>query len=252
MTSANKLRAAMRKPDLLDPPPCKGVVLAVLCGGRPNLLARTLESLRNHTANRGFDIVGVAMLNSRDEHSEEILNQHAFRKVYLAKNGAANAVVPIGPAVTGLMVRAAAIAEEVGLPWILHLEDDWNCCADSQWVHAAAHYLGNPRVGQVRLRWYSEPVMNNHCITGNRIGWIRANEHWISGNAHYTFNPNMIRAVDVPRIFGCDATPVAGERGAQMNFDALGLRVVQLDPGAFAHIGGEDSLRGSMHRGHDQ
>lgn len=251
MASASELRLMRHRGETLIPDSrCDVIVMAMLCGGRPALLSRTLASLRQCVQQDPVRIVGVAMLNSHDPESEEILiDSGFFGKIYLAKNG--GKVVPIGPAVTGLMMRSAELAGQFDIQNVMHLEDDWQCCS-MKWVQDAACYLNDPAVGQVRLRLASETVMTNNCISGRRIKWIPEHQHQISSNAHYTFNPNMIRAKDIPRFFGSDDAPIAGERGAQLGFESCGLSVVQVHPGAFMHIGSDASLRGKLGRGHNE
>ena len=94
-----------------------------------------------------------------------------------------------------------------------------------------AAFLRDPGVGQVRLRHRSEPCLAKHMISGRTIEWSQRDDHR-RGCAHFTFNPSLISRDVADGVF-----PAADERDAQRRFLATGLDVVQLEPGAFAHIG---------------
>jgi hypothetical protein len=103
-------------------------------------------------------------------------------------------------------------------------------------VRAAAH-LEDKMVGQVRVRHRSERCLTRHMITGSPIFW-RPHDGDLRGQAHFTFNPALIRADLVDHVF-----PARDERHAQHRFLRTGLEVVQLEPGVFTHSGTHRSRR---------
>ncbi len=214
------------------------VTVALLTGGRPALLARTLGALERSLGVRLSKWAAVALINGGDNESLQVLRRHPWIK----PEPRPGKVRPIGSALSSLMELAVGTERS----YVLHLEDDWDCSDSGDWLDRGAHILATDAgVGQVRLRSAREKVMKVSMRTGARIRWASAPDHRRSSNAHLTFNPNLMRTQDVSRIY-----PVAGELDAQAKFAALDLDVVQLLPGAFRHMGDTDSLRLALRRGH--
>ena len=231
--SASKTLRRKRKPLPTTVPVVDDVVVAVLTGGRPRLLRRTLSGLRDARVDK-WDV--VALVNGGDAPTLEVLKAFPWVRVE-ARPGP---IRPIGPAVSELM----ELAQATGRRYTLHLEDDWSCTGSPDWIDRAAYALQDDRVGQVRLRSAKEKVMSVNMATGRRIRWAWAPDHAYSENAHLTFNPNLMRTADLKHVYPC-----RGEREAQEKFERLHRCVVQLIPGAFRHLG-EDSLRRRLGRGH--
>lgn len=233
---------AARAPKALRPfpktvPECDDVVVAILTGGRPSLLASTLRDLEAYAGNRVNRWLGVALVNGGDEASRGVLASHTWIRV----ESRPGELRKIGPAASELMELAA----QSGPRFVLHLEDDWGCrSAPETWLDRAAFALQDLQVGQVRLRLAAEKVMRVSMSTGSRIHWLKARDHERSRNAHLTFNPNLMRAADCVRVYPCSDEP-----DAQLRFATLGLDVVQLVPGAFSHLGDTMSLRESIRDG---
>lgn len=204
------------------------VLVAILTGGRPQLLARTLRALASCGSWNA-----VALVNGGDRPTLDVLGHHPWISV----ENRPGKIRKIGPAVSELL----EIAVQAGPSYILHLEDDWACREDAtRWLGDAIAFLGDAGVGQVRLRRASEKVLRTSMITGAKIRWRHIRGHMRSPNAHLTFNANLMRAGDVSQVYPCDDEP-----HAQLRFAALDLDVVQHVPGAFAHIGHE-SLRRTL------
>lgn len=213
------------------------VVVVILTGRRPGVLAQTLQSLQGAAGGRLDKWDVVALVNGADEPTLAQLRRHPWIRVEPRPGN----VRPTGPAISELM----EFAQASGRRYTLHLEDDWRCMHPaSTWLDRAAFALSRPNVGQVRLRSEREKVMNINMATGRRIRWSRADDHAYSENAHLTFNPNLMLTADLEHIYPC-----RGELDAQANFERRHLGVVQLVPGAFRHLG-IDSLRRSLRRGH--
>lgn len=213
------------------------LVVTVLTGGRPALLRRTLDALEAQAGPRLGRWAVIALANGGDPPTLAELGRRAWIRV----EDRPGPIRPIGSALSELVGLATAS----GRRFALHLEDDWACgLPPSGWLDPAAHALSDPNVGQVRLRLEREKVLAVHMATGRRIRWTQAADHK-RGNAHYTFNPTLVRTEDLSKIFPC-----SGEREAQAKFLALGLEVVQLIPGAFRHLGDDASLRRRLGRDH--
>jgi len=121
---------------------------------------------------------------------------------------------------------------------VLHLEDDWETrTLDDGALARAASLLDDETVGQVRLRHRSDGCLGRHMVTGKQISWRPYDGH-LRSQAHFTFNPSLIGARLVDRVF-----PAHDEPHAQRRFMATGLDVVQLDPGVFTHSGDQRSRR---------
>jgi hypothetical protein len=212
-------------------PPNLGV--SVLTGGRPDLLRTTVETLLAGAPRLLADSYVIALVNGRDPRTEAYVRTLSFidRTVVLDRR------VPVGPATSRLV---GALASVPAVRTILHLEDDWAACTlKGDWLESAVAVLGSqPRVGQVRLRHRSDSVLAPHMVTGRPIVWTAEAGYLRSPSAHFTFNPSLVRAADVPRVFPC-----SGEADAQRRFLRAGLATAQLTPGVFRHIGEGRGIR---------
>jgi hypothetical protein len=178
-----------------------------------------------------------ALVNGPDEESRSVIEQAGWiDRIVSYEQG----VLPTGIA-TSLAV--GAVAGHGAVDVVLHLEDDWETRTvdDAALVRAAA-LLDDASVGQVRLRHCSEAVLGRHMLTQAAITWDPADGHQ-RGNAHFTFNPALVRARVADLVF-----PALDQREAQRRFLATGLDVIQLDPGVFAHLGEESGRRRSLGR----
>lgn len=209
------------------------LVVTVLTGGRPELLAATLAAAR--TAVPGLlETAHVHLLdNSPATGTGAVLDTYADVLDVIERRGEQ----PIGEAVS-LLAGAAAAS---GRPYWLHLEDDWTAtAAHPGWLDRARQILANdPQVHQVRLRHTSEPVLARHMHTRRPLRWLDHDGWRYCPDAHWTLNPTLVRTADISRVW-----PAAGERQAQAHAHAAGMRgVAQLEPGVFVHAGADASRR---------
>lgn len=220
--------------------------VTVLTGHRPRLLQRTLGALVRQVPSLLEEAHVLVMVNGPDDATMSAVN--AVEHIDDIHVHDASSVLPIGSAVSQLMRRVPA-----DVRYVLHLEDDWECNA-ADWLDRAKWLLDNDaRVGQIRLRRHvsasvpSQAVSRYHLVTGRIIKWTdrRAPEGWPyrTGNGHFTFNPSLVRRDLLGVLYPCE-----GERDAAAKFHGTGLLSAQLVPGAFRHIGGEDSLRERLGR----
>jgi hypothetical protein len=131
------------------------------------------------------------------------------------------------------------LAQLSGAQYVLHLEDDWlTRSREMSWL-TRAHRILEERsdVGQVRLRHIGERVLRHHMLTGKVIDWQEDRGYRFAAAAHFTFNPNLLRAKDVSRIYPCDS-----EAHAQKNYMRTAYGSAQLVPGVFCHLGHGHSL----------
>ena len=135
---------------------------------------------------------------------------------------------------------------------VMHLQDDWLS------TEPLTHYFEKdpfgryensygifdffekfPNAGYIRLRsnvW--SKVSNEHRITKRPIKW----KYWgtkypkigriITSNAHFTFNPTIIKASVMKNLL-----PVDEELDAMIKYHDMGLVTAQLRANCFMHIG---------------
>ncbi len=212
------------------------LVLTLLTGGRPDLLAQTLESIKIWRQDARFKAMGVALVNGGDRESRGLVQRSELFQEYLLED----AYLPIGIAYTKLVNAAASL----GGRYQLHLEDDWQCTDTfDQLITAKSVLEVYPSVGQVRLRASHESVLRRHMVSGRDIEWQRRDGFMLSESAHFTFNPSLVRLEDVRKII-----PAQGESDAQVHFYQRGYHSAQLTPGLFEHLGEQTSLRKALHR----
>jgi len=206
--------------------------LLALAGGRAKLLARTLESFAARWPEQVRAAHICAFVNGADKPSRSVIEQAGWIDRTLTYE---SEVMSIGIA-TSIVV--GAVAGHGGVDLVLHLEDDWETrTIDSDALARAAAIMEDQTVGQVRLRHRSEQCLARHMITQKPIRWRQGEEHR-RADAHFTFNPSLVRSAVVDRVF-----PARDERDAQRRFLMTGLDVIQLEPGVFAHIGSQNSRR---------
>lgn len=209
------------------------IVVTVLTGGRPELLAATLESVRQHADGLLDSAHVVALNNGNDDPTAKILTGHAdvIDDVLVSDR-----MLHIGPA-TSLLARAVRRAGRI---WWLHLEDDWIAHPAGDWLSdVLAIFETEPRVVQVRLRAAGETVLQKHMVTREPVRWRDCGGYQISPDAHWTNNPAVMLAAHAD-----DAWPAEGERAAQRRWWNAGHRTsAQLVPGVFTHAGEKQSLR---------
>jgi len=211
--------------------------IGLLTGGRPDLLRRTVDTLRVACPGLLEESVVIALLNGDDPQTAKYLDGLPFLDEQVRHTGG---VLPIGPAVSRLM---AAFGERREVGTILHLEDDWAAdTATPPWLERVRAILDeHPEVGQVRLRHREERVLTHHMVTRRAIRWEHQPDFLLAPSAHYTLNPSLIRARDLPAIFPCRS-----EEDAQRHFLRAGFATAQWLPGVFRHIGAHRSRRLQM------
>jgi predicted O-methyltransferase YrrM len=211
----------------------RDVVVTVLTGGRPDLLASTLEAVRA-TAPGLLETAYVHLLdNGPDARTSAVLGAHADVLDAIERQ----VEQPIGEAVTHLAEAAAAS----GRTYWLHLEDDWAATPDhAGWLDTARRILAeHPQVHQVRLRHDTEQVLGRHMHTRRPLRWDDRGDWRYAPEAHWTLNPTLVRTAGIHRVW-----PAVGERQAQAHAHDAGMRgVAQLVPGTFVHTGGDASRR---------
>lgn len=218
-----------------------------LAGGRPALLERTLESLNVATPALFEKAFCIAVLNSLDIQSAELLSRFHIQHYNLTPPEGKQ-YVSLG-ACTSVLASNALDLDRSRYRYWMHIEDDWLVRKDamplSDHVEQAAAILdAEPSVKQVRLRHKYENVLRTHIVTAKPLVWDRrdADGHLECKDAHLTFNPFLARTFELTKLFD---PPVRGELEFQRRAVHAGFRkVVQLMPGVFVHIGdGENSLR---------
>lgn len=215
------------------------VVVTVLTGGRPSLLAETLDSVLHRAQGLLETAHVIAFHNGNDPETASVLNRH--EEVIDERTGGEGPTVCIGEAISEL----AGLAVGAGRPYWLHLEDDWAAHTwEPSWLQRACAILdATPDAHQVRLRHIGDRIQRDNFVTGQLVTWDTAGDVRVSNDANWTFNPALVRTSQIPFVY-----PVAGEANAVRKATAAGLTgVVQLLPGVFHHLGHGDSLRRRTH-----
>ena len=189
------------------------LVIAVLTGRRPQLLRRTLDSFATNHPDLWGSSIRTVMHNGGDLPTAAILDGHQWDDRHTT-----NRLLPIGEATTLLTRRAAEHEPDL----MLRLEDDWEAEPGGWWDDAVTLLDGG--AAQVRLRKASEPV-SARCMVCRQPGHL-----------HFTFNPTLTYTKTWTSLL-----PIVNERDAMRKFHRQ--PATQLQPGVFAHIGGDDSLR---------
>jgi hypothetical protein len=202
------------------------MLITLLTGRRPLLLARTLDSLRGVDLGEFFMLV---LHNGADRPTAEVLEAHRDRIDLVITTPQ---FLDIGEASSLLFKHA----QEMDMEYLLHLEDDWE--AGPFDLHLPLAQVLLDRVFQVRLRYHKQKVLKDHMVTGRPIKWVGHPGYRITNDAHYTLNPALIRLSDIGKGF-----PALDEKDAQRRFWVAGCRQVAQLPGVWRHIGGGLSLR---------
>lgn len=213
------------------------VFVTILAGGRPELLAQVLGS---GVTKLGAPVQGV--LNGYDPASAELLEAAGATVDFANESRQHTAIIGAGVA------HAAHLAVQSGARFWLHLEDDWRLdTLDERWLERAIRALEvRPEITQVRLRHYAERVLPYNMLTRRTLAWRADHELGITtAEAHWTFNPSLVRTSQVAPMFSTNLVTANAERKAQEL--RRGEVVAQLMPGAFHHIGdGHASLAGRI------
>lgn len=226
-------RQAPTKSSVLpDAPWPDGLVVGILTGGRPALLAETLASFFAHVA--GNEISAVALANGGDLDTYAVLERYPV-KIVLHEGP----MLPIGAACS----RLAKVLPEGSM--YLHLEDDWSVRGELRRHVAAGAKLLEQGIGHVKLRSFADN-RNMRNVWGNQMTWeMKGKWYWTSSNSHFTFNPALTR-LDIARaVLQC-----SGERDAQDKYRATGMEIAQVFPGCFVHNDHGHSMRREKNLGH--
>ncbi|MCP3944653.1 MAG: glycosyltransferase [Desulfobacteraceae bacterium] len=213
--------------------------ITLLTGGRPDLLKRTVDSLQDSWGQLLKLSKVCVLINGKDSESSAYVRSLPFVDRILENT---REVLSIGTATSMLMEEITRFND---IDTILHLEDDWGfTSSDPEWLFRGLNILKHhPGVGQIRLRHCDEKVLPYHMITRKPIVWQQQCGFRVAKSAHFTFNPFLMRVVDLPEIFPC-----ASEEEAQKKFLITGMATVQLVKGVFCHLGDQNSLRSKLGR----
>lgn len=224
--------AVIRPRVTANPVDATDVAVTVVTGGRPQLLAATLDSLTAHAPGLLETAYVAVLVNGADAATMAVLDE---REHLLDHRVVIRERLPIGT------TAHAMLATPAPRPYTLHLEDDWVCATTVPgWLHRARRVLvERPDVGQVRLRHTGDQVLTRHMITRRPIDWQPSAHGHLVAHAHYTLNPSLMRSADTPAVW---AQP-DGENSAARRFSATGALTAQAVPGVFLHTGDGKSLR---------
>jgi hypothetical protein len=204
--------------------------VTLLTGRRPTLFERTVRALTDNAPGLLESATVICYHNGGDRKTAELIKRYEFIDQLRTKR---IGIDGIGNATSWLMGEAYRSDR----PFTLHVEDDWELTDGGQLEQALSILAKHDDIGQVRLRLLKEKVASTHQITNQELLWTNR-AGYRTANAHFTFQANLIRTRDIPKIF-----PARNEPDAQRNLMKHFNLVAQLDPGCFSDIGDEDSLR---------
>lgn len=232
----------------------KRIPLGILTYRRPKYLMRTLDSFFriNYESLCFFSPVVVLVQGAEDNTLEIVYNTfgtYIDRVIELNCNN--------GCAWGYTLLNQELI--EYGTDLVMHLQDDWlttepiiNYLHEDKFSgyenNKGIFQLFEERedVGYIRLRssvW--SKVSNKNRITGSHIKWSLWNTKYKKysrlaiGNAHYTFNPTIIRTSVLKKIL-----PVTEERVAMEEYHKLKLLTAHIRGNCFMHIGHARAIAG--------
>ena len=208
------------------PGPPLDIAVTVLTYKRPTYLYRTLVSF--FEVNR--DILPhcrVIVLNqTSDPETEEVLAEFGTKIDQVMRT---EQNIGCGRAYTLLMQRAL----ELGCPYILHLEDDFESReALAPHLPELVSALDRPELGAVRLRSVHDTVKDVNWVTGESFEWRPVSGSVDASTGHFTFNPTLVRREVIERLL-----PVGDEAEAIRVYHHFGLGIARLKGDAFVHIG---------------
>lgn len=206
------------------------LVITVLTYNRPDLLARTLQSLvEKNPKVIAISKIIVLVQGNGDESTKKVLQTFAPAIAQVHFSGTN---LGTGGGYSLLMQKALALKPE----YILHLEDDWlsNEPLDRHLDELFGIFKNNKDLGFIRLRSITEKVSKVNLVNNLPISFTKQSEHVLVGNSHFTFNPAMVRSWIIKTL-----VPVASEPSAEKKYELLGLSGAQLDAECFGHIGAE-------------
>lgn len=207
------------------------VAVTLVTGGRPDLLNATLGHLERNAPGLLDSAYFAVLHNGGDHETERILDVY---DELIDHRTTLDRQLPIGD------TAAAMLGTQLPRPYVLHLEDDWVAAtAAPGWLDRARQALDDPRIGQIRLRHRGDTVLTKHMITRKVIDWQPGPDGHLTGVAHYTLNPSLMRSADTPRVWDT----ADGETPAMRRFYNTGLFTAQAVPGVFRHVGDGHSLR---------
>lgn len=229
------------------------LIVTMLCGAprkildqRFSVLVRTCERARK-LLELADEVICLA--NFGDERTRDWLRDQSWKpRVLFTKRRAGN------PEATELVLTAAVqAAKERGHAeaHVLHLEDDWWLVDEdplSGWLgHARGILMGNPQVGQVRLRMIDDHMpLGFNWVTGAAIVREQYPGYMVS-NQHLTYNPALWRLEAITTSF-----PPPGawrdEQASMACYERAGWRSAQLVPGVFIHRDNGASVEGVVGR----
>lgn|GEM_PF-5213600 len=203
------------------------VVVSVLTGGRPELLAETLASTRRHHPGLLESAIVHVHWNMGDAETGAVLAAHWD---VLDSVEVTDELWGIAASTNRLVERALA----TDAAYRINLQDDLFAHPDpGPWLDEARTLL-DEGVAQVRLERHDAPHAGKHTLTGERFAWRPLGPHRIVEDFPFTFRPTLLRLADHRYAF-----PSTGEAGSirRWHGEKFPRDTVQLVPGIWLHVG---------------
>jgi len=199
------------------------VVVTILTYRRPDYLKKTLESF--FEMNDADKFLLTMLVQDRDRGTEKVLDKWKNRIHHISYPN-----VNLGCAGGWNFLMGKTM--ESGLPYVIHLEDDFVSNESvSNYLPELIKLMKQNNIGCIRLRSIKDKVSSHNIITKKEIKYRRTGNIGI-GNGHFTFNPTITKLSVIKKII-----PVTREGEAMRKYEKLGLETGQLFANCFSHIG---------------
>lgn len=197
---------------------------------RPTLFKKTLESfLKLNRGNLDRFLITVLVQGDRDEDTVKTIHKYKSQLYDVICPG-----VNLGCAGGyGFLIKEAL---ETDLPYLIYLQDDFLSNESlSNYLNQIIELLENSNdIGCIRLRSIKDRVNAYNIVSRKKIKYKKTVGNVAIGNAHFTFNPTIVKASILKSII-----PITSERDAMEKYQRMGLKTGQLLAECFSHIGHE-------------
>ena len=206
------------------------IAITILTYKRYSFFKKTLESfIKLNKAHLKQFLIIILVQGDKDEDIEKVINKYKNQIYNVIRPG-----VNLGCAMGYSILMKEAL--KLNLPYIIHLEDDFLSNESlSNYLHELIRLMEERNdVGCVRLRSLKDNVNDYNVISKNKIKYKEVIGNIAIGNAHFTFNPTIVKSSVIKKII-----PTTSEKNAMQKYQKMGLKTGQLLAECFSHIGNE-------------
>lgn len=209
------------------------IVVAILTYRRPQYLDKTLSSFFDLNQTSLDKFVFVAVIQDRDRLTEKVFNKFKKHFQWIKR------ITNVGCAEGWNVLMREILQQMPEYRYILYLQDDWMSVGPvSAFTDELMGLLAlDHEIGQIRLREQRSRVCKKNRISGLKIVYQPRTENIDKSDAHFTFNPTLMRMEAIKRM-----VPIKKELAGMIKFHNLGFKSGQLKANCFTHIGVERAV----------